>query len=99
MLDLVAAVCLNSKCRHCSYRGFLLVQSLSSWFHHNQIYLNGFSVCLSSLHKTKHLKPGLHKPQLPVERSVTLVSSIVVERRRCVLQVGSVARLQENKET
>ena len=45
------------------------------------------------------LKPGLHKPQLLVERSVTLVSSIVVERRRCALQVSSVARLQENKET
>ena len=45
------------------------------------------------------LKPGLHKPQLQVERSVTLVSSIVVERRRCVLQVSSVVRLQENKET
>ena len=44
-------------------------------------------------------KPGLHKPQLPVERSVALVSSIVVERRRCALQVRSVARLQENKET
>ena len=43
-------------------------------------------------------KPGLHKPQLPVERSVTLVSSIVAERRRCALKVGSVARLQENKE-
>ena len=28
-------------------------------------------------------KPGLHELQLPVERSVTLVSSIVVERRRC----------------
>ena len=27
-----------------------------------------------------------------------LVSSIVVERRRCALQVSSVARLQENKE-
>ena len=44
------------------------------------------------------LKPGLHEPQLPVERSVTLVFSVVVERRRCALQVGSVARLQENKE-
>ena len=27
------------------------------------------------------VKPGLHEPQLPVERSVTLVSSIAVERR------------------
>ena len=26
-------------------------------------------------------KPGLHEPQLPVESSVTLVFSIVVERR------------------
>ena len=43
------------------------------------------------------LKPGLHEPQLPVEWSVTLVSSIVVERRRCALQVSSVARLQESK--
>ena len=48
----------------------------------------------------KHsLKPGLHELQLPVERSVTLVSSIVVEQSRCALQVSSVARLQENKET
>ena len=45
------------------------------------------------------LKPGLHAPQLPVERSVTLVSFIVVERRCCALQVSSVARLEENKET
>ena len=44
-------------------------------------------------------KPGLNEPQLPDERSVTLVSSTVVERRRCALQVSSVARLQENKET
>ena len=44
-------------------------------------------------------KPGLHEPQQPVERSVTLVSCIVVERRRCALQVSSVAPLQENKET
>ena len=27
-------------------------------------------------------KPGIHELQLPVERNVTLVSSIVVERRR-----------------
>ena len=27
------------------------------------------------------LKPGLYEPQLPVERSVTLVTSIVVEQR------------------
>ena len=27
------------------------------------------------------VKPGLHEPQLPVERSVTSVSSIVVDRR------------------
>ena len=40
------------------------------------------------------LKPGLHEPQLQVERSVTLVSSVVVERHRCALQVSSVARLQ-----
>ena len=45
------------------------------------------------------LMTGLHEPQLPVERSVKLVSSIVVERRRCALQVSSVTRLQENKET
>ena len=43
------------------------------------------------------VKLGLHEPQLPVARSVTLVSFIVVERRRCALQVSSVARLQENK--
>ena len=34
-----------------------------------------------------------------VERSVTLVSSIAVERRRCALQVSSVARLQQSRET
>ena len=43
-------------------------------------------------------KPDLHECQLPVERSVTLVSSIVVEVRRCAHQVNSVTRLQENKE-
>ena len=42
------------------------------------------------LEATSFLKPGLHEPQLPVERSVTLVSSIEVERRRCALQVSSV---------
>ena len=36
------------------------------------------------------LKPGLHESQLPVGRNVPLVSSIVVERRRCALQVSSV---------
>ena len=45
------------------------------------------------------LKPGLQEPQQPVERRVALVSSIVVERRHCALQVSSVALLQENKET
>ena len=44
-------------------------------------------------------KPGLHEPQLPVERSISLVSSTVVERHCCALQVSGVARLQENKET
>ena len=32
------------------------------------------------------IRPGLHEPQLPVERSVTLVSSIVAERRRYELK-------------
>ena len=32
--------------------------------------------------KTTGLQPGLHEPQLPVEKSITLVSSIVIERRR-----------------
>ena len=49
--------------------------------------------------QNKATKPGLHDSQLPVERRVTLVSSIVVKRRRYALQVSSVARLQENKET
>ena len=31
---------------------------------------------------TIRLKPGLHEPQLPVERRVTLVSSIIVEQSR-----------------
>ena len=47
--------------------------------------------------KTDTSKPSLHEPQLSVERSVTLVSSIVVKRRDCALQVSSVAPLQENK--
>ena len=45
------------------------------------------------------IEPGWHEPQLPVERSVTLVSSIVVEPHRCALKVSSVARLQDDKET
>ena len=43
------------------------------------------------------LKPGLHEPQLPVERSVRLVSSVVVERRSCALQISSVARYKKIK--
>ena len=54
---------------------------------------------LNTLIKKCLLKPALHEPQLSVERSVTLVSSIVVERRRCALQVNSVARLRKNKGT
>ena len=42
------------------------------------------------------LKPDLHESQLPVEKCVTLVSSIVEERRRCALQISSDAQLQEN---
>ena len=49
-------------------------------------------------HENERMKPGFHEPQLPIERSVTLVSSIVVERRCCAIQVSSVARLQENKQ-
>ena len=44
-------------------------------------------------------KPDLHESQLPVERNVMLVSSIVVERCHCVLLVSSIAQQQENKET
>ena len=51
------------------------------------------------LEHIESLKSGLHEPQLPVERSVTLVSSIAGERRRYALQVSIVAQLQENKET
>ena len=47
----------------------------------------------------KPIKPGIYKPQLPVERSVTLVSSNVVEQRCYALQVIRIARLQEKKET
>ena len=39
------------------------------------------------------LKPGLHEPHLSVERSVTLVLSILVEQRCCALKRSSVARL------
>ena len=45
------------------------------------------------------VKPGLHEPQQPIERSVTLVSFILVERRRYSLRISSVIRLQGNKET
>ena len=45
------------------------------------------------------LKPDLQESQLPVEKCVTLVSSIVEERRQCTLQISSIARLQENKES
>ena len=40
------------------------------------------------------LKPGLHEPQLPVERSVALVFSIVVEQSCCALK--SAASLDYN---
>ena len=33
-------------------------------------------------HNIVTIKPGLHEPQMPVERSSTLVSSVAVERRR-----------------
>ena len=52
---------------------------------------------LAQLHWT--LKPGLHEPQLPVERSVMSVSCIVVKRYCFVLPVSSVTRLQKSKET
>ena len=65
-----------------------------------------FNQCIIILQKFESLKspciklkPSLHEPQLPVEWSVTLIFSVVLERRRCALQVISVARLQENKET
>ena len=69
-----------------------------------EIWLKKKQASLYCLHiyQVQHviiIKPGLHEPQLPVERSVTLLSSIVVERRRCALQVYNVARLQENNET
>ena len=44
-----------------------------------------------------HVKTGLHEPQLSIERRITLVSSIVVKRCRCALQVSSVAQLQLKK--
>ena len=57
----------------------------------SMVYANlNFKLSVAS----RYLKPGLHELQLPVERSVTLVSSIVVERRCCALKVSSVARLQ-----
>ena len=58
------------------------------------------TVCLNLKKGVKFaFKPGLRKLQMLVKRNVTLVSSIAVERRRCLLQVSSVAQLQENKET
>ena len=62
----------------------------------NKIELDAFC---TTLLLTVNFKPGLHEPQLPIGRSVTIVSPTVVERRRWTLQVSSVARLQENKET
>ena len=44
---------------------------------------------MSESNKKQKIKLGLHEPQLPVEKSVTSVSFIVVERRRCALQVSS----------
>ena len=41
------------------------------------------------------IKPGLHETQLPVERSVTLVSFIVVEERCALERVA--ASLDYNK--
>ena len=65
----------------------------------NGAFTNGTPYFVSPIIGSGRLKPGLHEPQLPVENNVTLVSSIAVERRRCVLLISSVARLQENKET
>ena len=59
----------------------------------NSVKQNAFCFALATL-RDKRVKPGLHEPQQPVERIVTLLSSIVVERRRCALQVSSLARLQ-----
>ena len=56
----------------------------------NQRFVIGSSNLALSMMREITLKPGLHEPQLPVERSVTLVSSVVIERRRCALQVVSV---------
>ena len=57
-----------------------------------------YSIAFSNEYRVHDFKLGLHEPELPVERSVTLVSSIVVERRCCALQVSYVARLQKSKE-
>ena len=65
-----------------------IVLSLSLVYKNHNCKLSGMS---------HFLKPGLHEPQLPVESSVTLLSFIVGERRRCALQVSGVARLQKNK--
>ena len=57
------------------------------WFYEsNQIFVE--------LRGHGSLKPGLHEPQLPVEKNVTLAFCIVVERHRCPIQVSSFARLQ-----
>ena len=49
--------------------------NLTSWQHLNAVSTTIMGIVLT-------LKPSLHEPQLPVEKSVTLVLSIVVERRR-----------------
>ena len=74
----------------CGYFSFSLTADLSTFFlldPHRE----------TSSYATGRIKPGLHEPQLQVERSVKFVFSIVVERRRCALQVSK--RIQENKET
>ena len=65
-----------------SYRDFKTSQLTES----RESGANYFSAIVCSI------KPGLHEPQLPVERSVTLLSFIAVERRRC-------ARTQQRRST
>ena len=48
---------------------------------------------------THTIKPGLHEFQLQVERSVTLVSSIVVEQRCCALKSSQQSRSITIEET
>ena len=57
------------------------IETITVWGHDVLGIPESYELRYDLMRHTHRLKPGLHEPQLPVERSITLVSSTVVKRR------------------